>query len=209
MVMLSEQYFSEIDLQEITKAVKAAEANTSGELAVHIAQRSYKWFFEKSLISICMFILTFFITLNVTAQYNWGTYLNFSQSLLYACIAFIIGYFLVARFMKNRGRKYFKVWYKAMNIFQSLGKTKGSTGVLIFISLEENMAAIVADKGINSKVRASFWDSARVLITEAMQKGNHAEGIISAIKVIGDKLAVEFPRQADDENELPDEPVIE
>ena len=48
---------------------------------------------------------------------------------------------------------------------QGLHKTENRTGVLIFASEAEHYAEIIADTGINAKVKPEVWDEAvRVLI---------------------------------------------
>jgi putative membrane protein len=93
-------------------------------------------------------------------------------------------------------------------LFHQITPTKGQTGVLIFVSLEEGQAAIVADKGIASKVPPDYWHAPHALIAKGIKENRHAEGIIEAVNVIAVELAKHFPRQSDDINELPDRPRI-
>ena len=95
-----------------------------------------------------------------------------------------------------------------MRHFAKLQPTRGHTGVLIFISVDENEVAIVADKAIAEKLDQNYWQLPHGMIEKAMQKGCHAEGIIEAIAEIANQLAQFFPREADDINELPDAPEI-
>jgi putative membrane protein len=74
--------------------------------------------------------------------------------------------------------------------------------------VDENEAAIIADKGIAAKLDQNYWQLPHSMIEKAMHKGRHAEGIIEAIQEIATQLAQFFPRQANDINELPDGPEI-
>ena len=123
-------------------------------------------------------------------------------------IGFLIGYFGINLWFKRLSARHKAVWKNALRHFAKLHPTRGHTGVLIFISVDENEAAIVADKGIAEKLDPAYWQHPHSLIEKAMQKGRHAEGIIEAIQEIATQLAQFFPREADDINELPDGPEI-
>ena len=86
--------------------------------------------------------------------------------------------------------------------------TKGNTGVLILVSLEEGQAAIVADKKIADKLPPDYWDVPHGMIMEGIGRSAHAEGVIAAVAEIGKRLAEFFPREDDDVNEIPDRPEI-
>jgi uncharacterized membrane protein len=44
-------------------------------------------------------------------------------------------------------------------------------------------------------------------MTDLMKQGKYTDAILEAVRTIGDLLAVHFPRDPDDRNELPDTPV--
>jgi uncharacterized membrane protein len=127
---------------------------------------------------------------------------------LWGAIGFVVAFFGWGKFLKRTERRRRAVWNHALARFHKLTPTRGNTGVLIFVSLDEGLAAIVADKGIAEKVPSDYWHKPQAIITEAMSKGRHAEGIIQAIELIAVELANFFPREKDDINELPDGPQI-
>jgi putative membrane protein len=86
--------------------------------------------------------------------------------------------------------------------------TENRTGVLIFVSLSEHQAEIVADTAIFTKVDRSVWSSAIAALLSGAREGNLAVGIIAAIEKSGEVLAQHFPRQDGDINELPNKIVI-
>lgn len=95
----------------------------------------------------------------------------------------------------------------ALDAFHSLGmhKTKHKTGVLIFILFAEKYFDVVADEGIHNKIPDSKWKEIELKLTEEFKKGNFANTIIHILTEIGKVLTKEFPKEADDINELPDE----
>ena len=83
-------------------------------------------------------------------------------------------------------------------------RTAGRTGVLIYLSLDEHRAEIVADKAINDRVAPEAWGEAMALLIDAVRDDRPGEGLALAIGRVGAILAPHFPRAADDINELPD-----
>ncbi|MFN9716636.1 MAG: TPM domain-containing protein, partial [Sphingomonadales bacterium] len=83
-------------------------------------------------------------------------------------------------------------------------RTTGRTGVMIYLSMAEHRAEIVADESIAAKVPAEVWGEAMGDMLRHIRKGRIAEGLSVGIRDVGFVLAEHFPRGADDQNELPD-----
>lgn len=98
----------------------------------------------------------------------------------------------------------------AVKEFHSLKmyKTIDKTGILIFLLLGEKSFYILADAGINEKVKQETWDNVRNKMQEAFKKGIFRDGIIAAINEMGDILGAHFPIKPDDTNELSNEVVV-
>jgi putative membrane protein len=83
-------------------------------------------------------------------------------------------------------------------------RTAGRTGVLIFVSLTERYAEVIADVGIGSRVDPLLWeDTIRDLTAHARQE-KLADGFVQAIGSVGAVLAEHFPLSPGNENELDD-----
>jgi len=83
-------------------------------------------------------------------------------------------------------------------------RTHGRTGVLIYLSLAEHRAEIVADEAIAAKVSPEVWGEAMATLVGGIRAGQAAGGLVGAIEQVGVVLAAHFPRAEDDINELPD-----
>ena len=83
-------------------------------------------------------------------------------------------------------------------------RTTGRTGVMIYLSMAEHRAEIVADESIAAKVSAEVWGEAMGDMLAHIRTGRVAEGLAVGIRDVGFVLAEHFPRGADDQNELPD-----
>lgn len=98
----------------------------------------------------------------------------------------------------------------AVRDFEKLGiaNTKYKTGILIFVLFEKRYYDILADEGIYEKIPDEVWNDFEANLKEEFVKGSYANGILRVVKQMGEILSREFPRKADDVNELPDEVVV-
>lgn len=87
-------------------------------------------------------------------------------------------------------------------------RTHGRTGVLLYLSMREHRAEIVADEAIARLVDAEVWGKAMADMLAEIRKGNIAEGLAAGIRDVGEVLAEHFPRSEDDVNELPDRLIL-
>jgi uncharacterized membrane protein len=99
---------------------------------------------------------------------------------------------------------------RATAYFSKLGmdKTAKHNGVLIYLAYEDHKFAIIGDKGINRVVPADFWETTQTAMKAHFSGGNIVQGIIAGIMLAGEKLALYFPFEGDDINELPNDIVF-
>jgi len=95
---------------------------------------------------------------------------------------------------------------RALSLFRAGAekRTTGATGVLLYLSLDEHRAEIIADAAIHGKVTPETWGEAMAALLEAVKDGRPGDGMAAAVGRIGAILAEHFPRNAADMNELPD-----
>ncbi|MGF1923878.1 MAG: TPM domain-containing protein [Bacteroidia bacterium] len=96
---------------------------------------------------------------------------------------------------------------RATKYFADLGmdKTAQRNGVLIYLAYEDHKFAIIGDRGIDSVVPSDFWETTQVAMKAHFLSGNIAEGIVAGVALAGEKLALYFPYQNGDVNELPND----
>lgn len=87
-------------------------------------------------------------------------------------------------------------------------RTHGRTGVLLYLSMREHRAEIVADEAIAGKVDAEVWGQAMAGMLADIRKGHVGEGLAAGVRDVGAVLAQHFPRDAQDVNELPDRLIL-
>ena len=87
---------------------------------------------------------------------------------------------------------------------QGVSRTRGRTGVLVYVSTFERRIEVVADIGVDAKV----FDAPARALSVAVARGADFEAFVEALRALGPSLAGALPRAPDDVNELPDAPVI-
>lgn len=90
-----------------------------------------------------------------------------------------------------------------------LRSTTGRTGVLLFVSMLERRAVILADEAIVAKFDPSTWTDTVASLVASIRNGQMGAGYIMAIKSIGEHLEKHFPIAADDKDELSNQLRIE
>jgi len=89
-------------------------------------------------------------------------------------------------------------------VLRGIARKQDRSGLLIFVSLAEHYARIIADDGIAARVPRAQWQAAVDALTAHMRDGRIAEGFITAIELCGNELAAHFPRTDASRDELPD-----
>jgi putative membrane protein len=91
---------------------------------------------------------------------------------------------------------------------QNMHTTVGRTGVLIFVSVAERYAEIIADAGIHAKMPESTWQTIIDDLTRHIGDNDAGEGFVRAIKAVGQHLADHFPPSTHNPHTLPNHLVV-
>ncbi len=96
---------------------------------------------------------------------------------------------------------------RAATVFAKIGmqKTALRNGVLIFFGIKNKKFAIIGDAGINAVVNENFWDETRAVMEKHFISADFAGGIVTGVRMAGEKLRQYFPCKTDDVNELSNE----
>lgn len=217
-------YLDQAGHKLVSDAVTAAEAHTSGEIVTVLAERSDGY----TDVALLWAIGAAFTAMSVFAAFpepfldawdasfggwghQWSTGELASMIIALGLIKFV-GVMLVQQWQPLKfalipgPTKTIRVHNQAVRQFKvgADRRTTGRTGVLIYLSMREHRAEIVADESIAAKVPAEVWGEAMGDMLSHIRKGHLAEGLAAGIRDVGFVLAEHFPRGADDVNELPD-----
>ncbi len=99
-----------------------------------------------------------------------------------------------------------RVHARAIALFRASAeaRTRAATGVLLYLSLDEHRAEIVADATIHARVAPDVWGEAMAALLTATRDGRPGDGMAEAVRRIGLVLAEHVPPRDHDTNELPD-----
>lgn len=211
----AQQFIEEADVKRIESEVAAAESKTSGEIVPILATAADPYdrglFFSAMMGAIAATLLVFAIYLfplpwlTVPAWYAPFIVLVPAQTL-----GFFGGYYL-ARSNPNLHRAFVSRAWMQLRVKRAaeeafwrfhITKTQDATGIMIFVSIFERMVVVLADKAINEKHDQATWDEVRNLLVEGLKADKPGDGFNAAIKRCGEILAVDFPIQPGDINEL-------
>lgn len=208
----------------VSDAVTAAEAQTSGEIVTVLAERSdgytdvaLLWAIGASFTAMSVFAAfpQPFLTAWDAAIGGWGhqwTTGEMASMVIALGLLKFLGVLLVQQWQPLKfalipgPTKTIRVHNQAVRQFKvgADRRTTGRTGVMIYLSMAEHRAEIVADEAIAAKVSAEVWGEAMGDMLSEIRKGRIAEGLAVGIRDVGFVLAEHFPRGAADVNELPD-----
>ena len=99
-----------------------------------------------------------------------------------------------------------RVRRRAVAIFKAAAerRTEERVGILIYLSMGEHRAEIVADHAITEVTSSDTWGEAMAALLAEVRDGRPGEGICAAVGEIGDVLREHFPKTRDNPNEIPD-----
>ncbi len=212
------------DHSRVSDAVAAAEAHTAGEIVTIVTDRSdgyadiaLAW---SALAALAALLALAFVPSHALAVCEWlaGGWVQqwhprelFGIAALAATVKFGAVWLLLLwsplRFLLiPRPVKDARVRGRAVTCFKvgAERRTHGRTGILIYISMREHRAEIVADEAIASKVDPQVWGEAMAAMIADIREDRVADGLCAAVARVGAVLAEHFPRAGDDSNELPD-----
>ena len=201
---------SEQDHERITAAIRKAETKTSGEVYAVVAHQSDDYFYVAGFMAALWALALGFIVAFMSWVLDWSfpaSLLAFAQLLSFAATMVIFKFFPAVRLQfVPRSIAYKRASQNAVRQFLSHGihTTNERSGVLLFVSLAEHYAEVVADEGINQKVEQTEWNDMVSILTQHAARAEVAEGFVVAIEKAGELLSQHFPPTKGQKNELDD-----
>jgi len=196
------------DEKRIGAAIAAAEAQTSGEIVAVVTRESSSYLYAPFMWAALAALLVpwplIYFTW-ITVQKIYAAQLIVFFALLCLFLIRPVRYWLVPKSVKHA-----RAHRRAVEQFlaQDLHTTSGRTGVLIFVSVAERYAEVLADTGIHKRVPDGTWENIVNELTALIGSGRPADGFVQAIEQTGRHLAQHFPPGASDPNELPDHLIV-
>ncbi|QNP42954.1 hypothetical protein H9L15_13220 [Sphingomonas daechungensis] len=215
---------SEEDHSRVSAAIAAAEAKSDGEIIAAATPLSDSY----HDVALHWAVLALIAVLAWAAIWPWGlewwldvflgswrpestlrellTFLMILAVLKFTAVLLILKYMPLRLALTPGATKTRRVRRRAISVFKAGAerRTVGRTGILIYLSMGERRAEIVADEAILKVTTPETWGEAMAALLEGVKAGRPADGIVAAIERVGAVLAEHFPRSATDTNEIPD-----
>ena len=199
-------FFTEQARKRVTEAVVDVESHTAAELVVVVHRTSGAWrevdlaVGAAAAFGVLLLVLFHPKPIPVVAMPVDVALAFAAGAVLSASIA------PLKRLLLPRRRVQAQVLTCARAAFveQGVSRTRGRTGVLVYVSTFERRVEVVADIG----VRREVLDVPVQGLSRAVAQGADFEAFVEALRAFGPALGADLPRATDDINELPDAPVI-
>lgn len=214
------QCFTDEDRRRIQQTVADAESKTAAEIVPVVATASGRYDRPEDLVGLwlglaAMIAVWLFVPEDAGDAGSWGGVPPVLKGLGMVA-AVMVGFFVGAlagsrigwlrRIFTPRGQMHEELMARARQVFfdQRVRRTAGGTGLLLYVSLYERMAAVLGDQAVLEKLGQPALDELCKHLTDGLRRSPPAEALTATIRAAGDRLAPALPRAANDANELPD-----
>jgi len=217
--------FTPEQLAQVTDAVTAAEATTDGEIVTIVSGQSDAYhdvalhYAVGAMLALVAAFAAWPWILQMKLEWlhgGWASSETNLHELLFLVLVSEAILFLIVRYALawaplrmlltpglTKGRR---VRRRALQFFKSSAekRTAGRVGILLYLSLAEHRAEIIADEAIHTLVPQERWGDAMAALVGKLRKGDAAGGMADAVTRIAVILNEHFPKTDADVNELPD-----
>jgi putative membrane protein len=195
---------SQADRDRIANAIRAAEAKTTGEIVCVLAKMSSRHTTMPILLTSAAALALPWLLMTFT-EMTVQRMLSL-QVLTFLLLLIVLSLPRIQVLLLPRKTRRAIAHRVAMEQFVSRGiaHNKSRAGILIFVSLAERYARIVAGDEIACRVPQSEWQAAVDQLVAHMRDGRIADGFVSAINTCGNVLSRHFPRSEHSADKLPE-----
>jgi uncharacterized membrane protein YgcG/uncharacterized membrane protein len=190
---VEDSIISSPDKERIVEAMRAAEEKTGAPIFCVIARASGDY----RLVPIAWAaVIALALPLPLIYLTSWPAgIISLIQLSAFILTALLLSIPIIRFRIVPRRRMWARAHTEALHQFlaQGVHHTEQHTGVLIFASVAERHAEILADSGVNAKIGPEAWVNAISTLVSAIQDGRPSDGLVAAVNLCGEQLAREFP----------------
>jgi putative membrane protein len=208
----------------VAQAIQDAESKTSAEIVPVIAGSSGRYDRPEDIVGLWLaivgIIVVWFIFPSAKAEAgSWDTAEPVWELVALVAVT-IVGFVLGAIIATRIGwlRRLFtpakqmreEVFGRARQVFfdNRVYRTAAASGVLLYVSQYERMAAVIADQAIIDKLGQAQIDQTCADFTRLLSERTAVDALCETARSLGQRLSGVLPRAPDDVNELSDALVV-
>jgi len=188
-------------------AVSSIEARSSAELVIAVRARSALYLHSDILVGVLAGLAT--LAFLLFSPWEFALHWFLIDPVLVGALVALAASRLppIRRALTPRSHREARVRAAAGAVFLEKGvhHTRERTGILLYISLLERRALLLADSGIEREVPRREWRVATAAIDRVVAAGGDGAEVARALASLADLLALHLPHATGDVNELPDE----
>jgi putative membrane protein len=195
--------FTPGDHARIAEAIRTAEKRTSGEIVCVLAHRSGDYGHMPALWSALVALAAPWPMMALTQLSAQRIFLV--QYAIFAGLLLVFSIDRLRMLLVPRAVQRARAHRAAVEQFHTRGLSRSTArnSILIYVSLAEHYARIIADEGIDSRVVQAEWQTAVDALVAEIAKDHVAQGFVDAITLCADVLARHYP-PGEETNRLPD-----
>jgi putative membrane protein len=195
--------FGKQDYEAVAVAIREAEQKTSGQIVCVLAHAASGYVHVPVLWATALALFVPWPLIDFTQMSVQRIFLI--QLAVFIVAGLLFSWMPLRLLLVPRALQRARAHRAAIEQFviRGISHTKNRTGILIFVSLAEHYARIIADEGIAAKVPAVEWQAAIDALTAHMRDHQIAAGFTAAIARCGEVLAQHAPPDGSS-NQLPD-----
>ncbi len=199
-------FFTDAAKKRVSEAVAAAESHTAAEFVVVVRRASAPWrevdLGAGAVVAMAVLLVLVFHPQPIPDE---AIPLDVAVSFLAAAvIAASLGPVKRALLPRKRASEQVRMAARSAFVDQGVSRTRGRTGVLVFVSMLERRVEVVADVGVDAKLLETQARS----LEASVQRRPDLDAFVAGVRSLGPARSGALPHAADDVNELPDAPVM-
>jgi putative membrane protein len=191
------------DHEAVSAAIREAERRTCGQIVCVLSQSSSDYAYAPISWASVLALLVPWPLIDFTQLSAQRIFM--SQLLVFILAGFILSWMPLRSRLVPRAVRRAHAHRAALEQFvvRRVMHTRNRCGILIFVSMAEHYARVIADVGIAQKVKGAEWKAAIDVLIGHIRSDHIADGFVAAVERCAAILAAYAPPDGSS-NELPD-----
>ncbi len=191
----------------IEASIVEAESKTSGEIIPMVVRRSSTIGHVPLVLLLTLLLVVSLLHLFFFAEEHleWNIWVGLAELMAVLVLVRLLAPLeTIQRWLTPVGDQEVQVLARAQLEFyqSSVRQTEGATGVLLFVSLMERQAVVLADQAIDARLDEKDCRGVVGRIVEGIKQEDLTRGLCDGVQECGELLSRHFPLREGDRNEL-------